>query len=503
MSDVMTDAEQTTAAGGVRRFVFPDLIREAPRRPTTLAVLRADSSANTFGWDTVFAIRAADMNTALQQPGAYPASFAQTETGSWSGQGQFGPWQVTLGGGGGDLNMSVPITSGTMTYGGASYVLDGAVVEIQIQLIYVPQPPTNGTPNNLVPNGQTAVSVIGMTLATTLPNNIKWLAMGMMSDWFNANLGEFTHVFSTVNINMTADKAQFQWLKPQGTIGYAYNNADTLDDAVFGVMCMLTAGAMPGSQEISNAAIPSGQRAGYLIALGPYFNNVLIPGLPDMFVNASASDFTYDNSAGSVTNNKALNQPDVTVGAVSYTPQVDVNNFSVTVDGDQLVISTQKVHIAFSPGIDIYLDYTSYMHVVLTTNSSGQQVMTLQQAQDPSTSHYVNVAAWVTWTEVIAGIVAGVITAFVGKGAKAVFDVVAYRVIATIITLLIVGVISQIGSIMIAVAEGDQDKLPPIDPLKIDATNPVTWPQGAHFTLGVAQLNGVFQLGGTYTEAPA
>jgi hypothetical protein len=323
------------------------------------------------------------------------------------------------------------------------------------------------------------------------------MMVGMLSDWFNANLAQFTHVFSTVNLNMTADKAQFQWLLPTD-VSYAYVDAPDLDTALFGVLCMTEGRSGLGlPQELSQGAVPAGQRAGFSLAAGRYLEKLLKPGLPSMFQNSTVADFIVDESANQVRNKVQLNMAAVNIGAGTYTPVVDAGNFTVTVTGDELVLNMLNVHVPFSPGIDIYLNYTYYANLVLGTNSKGEQIVMLQQSsQAPVTNHSVNVAAWVTWTTVVAGLVTAVISGFVGAGTKAVFETVAYRVIATIICLLVLGVLSSIALIMVAVATGDKDKLPPVNFLVLNATSPVTWPGGSGFTLTSAGLNGVFQLGG-------
>ena len=60
---------------------------------TTLVVLRADSSANTFGWDTVFAIRVSDANAQLARTAADPTSFSGQQD-DIAISGTFAPWRA-------------------------------------------------------------------------------------------------------------------------------------------------------------------------------------------------------------------------------------------------------------------------------------------------------------------------------------------------------------------------------------------------------------------------
>lgn len=496
----LTTTADTDVTQMPMRFSFPHLIvQHQPEQVRTMLAAAAaqQGPADTFGWDTVFAIKATDANTAMAKPGVSPASFTQNENATWFGTGNFGAWQIALGGGAENLHMSIPVTSGSMTYQGIAYPMTNAVAMIEVNLMKVPQPASNnGTPTNLVTD-PSVVSVTGLTFgANPPPNSIKFLMMGLLSDWLNANLSQFTHVFSTVNLGETADKAQFQWMKPTD-VSYAYVDGATLDASYFAVLTMTehrSAAGLP--QELSPNVVPTGQRAGFLISSERYLEKLLMPGLPSLFQNATVGNFTPDQAAVQIRNNAQLSMTAVTVGAGTYTPVIDANNFSCSIVGTEIVMDIKKAHVAFSPGIDIYLDYTYYGKLVLQLNSKGEQILTVESSRTAVTSHYVDVATWVTITEVIAGVVAGVISGFVGAGTKAIFQVVAYRVIATILALLVLGVLSQIGTIMIAVAEGDKDNIPPINLAIVNATNPTTWPGGSGFTLTSAGLNGLLQLGG-------
>lgn len=161
------------------RITFPHLVRE-PQKLLQRSLGDSQGPADTFGWDTVFAIRASDMNTTLAKPGSSPASFSQNENSTWYGSGNFGPWQVTLGGGAQNLHMSIPITSGSMFYNGDTYPMINVTATIEVALEYIPQPSSaNGTPNNLVTNSQ-VVSVTDLDFTSNPPPpSAKWMMLGI------------------------------------------------------------------------------------------------------------------------------------------------------------------------------------------------------------------------------------------------------------------------------------------------------------------------------------
>ena len=66
---------------------FPSLLSPplpngaVPRQLAAVAQAQALEPASTYGWDTMFAIRATDVNKQLAKPGVCPVQFAQTQDG--------------------------------------------------------------------------------------------------------------------------------------------------------------------------------------------------------------------------------------------------------------------------------------------------------------------------------------------------------------------------------------------------------------------------------------
>src|SRR5258708_35494035 len=85
--------------------------------------------ASTLGWDTAFAIKIRDVNAEMTKPGICPAGFEENVTGLCSAKGSFGPWKITVGDDGGDqgiLRMTLPVTSGSLQFGGVAYAISNA-----------------------------------------------------------------------------------------------------------------------------------------------------------------------------------------------------------------------------------------------------------------------------------------------------------------------------------------------------------------------------------------
>ncbi|MHC6225818.1 TULIP family P47-like protein [Pseudomonas sp. X10] len=116
----------------------PEPVSEIPSRPT----------ADTYDWDTVVALHFDTTNTALTDNWSSVDSRAKTisqaasDDPSYQIQASLDAWQLTTGGDGKNINMSVPIASGVYQAGSNSYSLDGLgmSVIIQINMDWIPDP---------------------------------------------------------------------------------------------------------------------------------------------------------------------------------------------------------------------------------------------------------------------------------------------------------------------------------------------------------------------------
>lgn len=488
----MPTMTETEVLRGPLSLTFPELVRGVAPEPRP----KQDTTVTTFGWDTVFAVRPADLNAAIIAQNTTPPRFNQTEDGTTI-DGTFGPWQVTTGGGDEKVNLNVPIPTGSLTYNGVNYPMDGSQAVITVQLQYLPQP--QGNTQNLVVNQQQQdpVSIQSFTVPGSIDPLVKYIMQGLLGSWFNANLGAFTQVFNTVSLNNLNQDGSYPYLTPTYT-GYGYvdgldqNGNPSLADSVFGVLCRTTSGPQPLPSEVSPQAIPQGDRGAFLMAPWLYLRYGVIPVLPDMFVNSSEADFAYDPAAQNIYNVNQVQMQDVKIGGVNYTPYIAPNSLSISITGTEIIINLTQVHVHITAGIDLYVDHTTWQTVYLQTQSNGKQTLMYKQTRDPYTNHNVEVGKGVIIGSIIAGIIAGAIGALVGAAG---FEKLAARVISGVLAALLLGLLSSIAGILQAVVEGDADKLPPIDLLVANATAPFTWPNtNGEFTLTDAELNGSMQL---------
>ena len=504
----MTAPPKTTALGPIR-LQFPNLITKAPL-PKKLLRATPAGTADTNGWDTVFAIPVQYVNQAIVDAEASPTTFQQSDsTLSASITGTFGDWQIAIGGSGELLAMTVPIPSATLTFANQDYPMTNLTATILVNLTYVEQSNVaNGQGYNLQVNPQPAGGTPAVIMETLLPVNsnsmLQLVTEQLLLEWLNANLASFAYVFNTVNLNMQADQAQWQWLMPT-TVAYAYaaDPGGSLNNSTFAVLCM-TQNKLAPTPQVSPYAIPPGAQAGFCINTADYLGNLMLPMMPQLFSGASASDFTYETSGGILTNTNPVNMDPVSVNGSDKTPTVPTGGLSVSVTGSEVEIAVTNLHVEFSPGIDIYVNYTQWYQLSIYNQSAGTQTIIFNQSTVPghteaASSHSVEIATWVTVTEIVASLIAATIGVVVGIAGP--MATIAMKIVVGLIIAVVLNVITNIPQYMNIAANNDWDKLPPINAMVTNATNPVTWPGGTDFTPTSAQLNASLQLGGTLNFA--
>ncbi len=499
-----------------------------PRRPGTLdlaisprpealgqAVSDSGLKADTYGWDTVFAIRADDVNASIKRLATSPTTFSGSTTDpathkSVQVSGGFSDWHITLGGSGKLLNMRTPVTSlvasGT-TAGGQplTFTFGPGSFEIQVELEYVPHtdPPADasGTFHNLVvkaspeaPAEQVVTVLGGYDFGTSTDEHKLPFAdvaddvIAAMQTWFNDHLGDFEHVFATVNLNRTADQGQFAWLLPTYT-SYAFVDGPTLDESVLGILCMT--GGRPATgldQEVSPNAIPAGSRAGFLIAPERFIAEMLWPSMPLVYAGAKPADFAPRTDGTGLTLAK---------GPVTIKDMVDddgnphttvLQNLEVsTADATLTIDATTSVEV--SPGIQAFthntVAYTMALHQVSPT------VQTIFYVQDGKAvvEHWTEESEGVAITKILAGIAAALIAIVIG-----VLTDGAGFVIAALVLGVLVGVGDKVPDI---IAAANTDDSPSVSLLTFNAVDPLQWSDQKDFTLDQVALNYSLQMGGT------
>lgn len=425
--------------------------------PKVVTELPVNKNADTNDWDTVFAIRFKDANTAIANnwskvdDKAKNVTQAASDDPSFNLSGVLGPWQLTVGGDGKNIRMSCPFVSGTYKAGTKNFDVKDYQVVIEVGMEWVPNPDQfafsigNNDEINAIKasldkstldpkliaefakNGKTLAPSSTVTLITTgkdwlitdgkanyylfyyidkfdneflqvyqfedaWKNNLKVLENAisseepavvivtikndkttgiaaavlpeLLSEWFNTNIGEFNHVFSSLDLSPSlATKSNYAWIKPTGT-SYAVTDNGTLENSVFGVLTMTQGNPAPASHQVSPNAIPDkdGANAGFLISGTAFMKNMMLAGAQVTFDNEPITSFDIANDGLTVTNNKELtwgrfkkdDSPMISVSS-SYAGQLDNNQLP-----DKMVSDLMGKYIPdgqgggyYDPGIDV------------------------------------------------------------------------------------------------------------------------------------------------------
>lgn len=474
------------------------MLRVMPARAAAAAPAPAPAPpVQTFGWDSVFAVRIADVNAQLRKPGASPATFDAALPGVATCRGGFGPWQVLVGEDGGDgtiLRMQAPVTQGTLTFQGTDHDMAGGTVVFDVELAFLEHPdppPPSGTRRALQVNaaaasaGQAVVHVADFRFGDDL---VRALAIATLQGWFNANIGLFTHVFGLVDLNAVLAQQHLQWLAPRFT-GYAYQNGSTEADSMLGILCMTAADTAAGATpQLSPAAIPLAQRAGLLISPDLMLRNLFLPSLLHAFPGAALGDFEV-RPGPEIGNLHEIALAPVKHGGLTYHPVLQT--MALRIDGDGMRLES-LTRIPISPGIVAYARQTSFHQVTLRDRGDGTQTITLVEARPAETENWTDVA---TGIEIVKDIL--IIIAFVVELVLAALTGGAALVIGGIIVGLLFGLAAATPDLIAAIAGGEVSReSPAVDVLVDAATGTVTWQGSGAFRIGTVALSGAMVLGG-------
>jgi hypothetical protein len=346
--------------------------------------------ADTFGWDTVYAIRYADVNSAIVNDWpSHPLRVDQT-SGPASIAGDFLPWRIVTGGSGRLVHLETPVP--VLTYNDGTGPRDfDATPEIELELEFVPQPApgvrgarTGGATSGgswmdlrvkgVAAGANAAVRVLDITYTGTQPGDIeKAIIMDLFRQWFENNIQEFATVFASVNLNAKADVDQFQWLMPTH-VSYAVAEESSLPDGIFGVLCMTEDREYAGlAHQVSPYAIPEGQRSAFLISPERYLSKMLMPGIGLMFAeppHASASkpwpEGYFDRLAdGSITNNAPISIAELEIEeGQTREATIPARDFTVRISDSRLEIDFTNMKHDYRHGL---LGWLKVNHTIRST----------------------------------------------------------------------------------------------------------------------------------------
>ena len=264
--------------------------------------------ADTFGWDTVFAIGLPDVNRAVEKGGGTPRGFTRTASGGGMNvtvTGTFDTWQVVPGGDGQNLHMAMPMPTVKYDDGKQVKLFDDLLALVEVRLTLLPQPTVGPSsdggqwmdlrlrtsPDQMLlgapSSGDKAAYVLDLEFRGKVqPEGFeRAIVQQLLGDWLQepANLQSFNHVFASVNLNARAAVGAWQWLMPTH-LSYGMIDRGSLETSTFALLCMTDGrDASALAHQVSPFVIQDGHRAGMLISRERYLSKLLLPGIGTMF----------------------------------------------------------------------------------------------------------------------------------------------------------------------------------------------------------------------------
>jgi hypothetical protein len=364
--------------------------------------------AGTNGWDTVFAIRASQLNAEFAKPGVSPAGFTHTAItglGPTTFAGTFGAWQIVAGGSGSQLRIDAPFTGGTLTADGVS--LTGITGTVAMTA-------TATAPSATAPAIGIA-SVVVDRLASSLQagSTEESLARTLIGQWLTAHLADIALLFATVDVDRQVSlDPGLEWLAPSmARLAVADDPAD--NQPIVGILTTLVGtGGTALSAVVEPSLIPPGSGAAFMIGPDAFLKRFIKPGVRILFVDATDNDFEVVQSGTELRNIRTLTFQDFKLkdGTV-VTAQVPAHGFTITLEGSQLSVGFRDVTFGWTPGVTAHYTFTATHTAVL----DGDGRIELIQGEESLSANF-SMSEGVIAGEVAAAVGEAVLFALIGYG---------------------------------------------------------------------------------------
>jgi hypothetical protein len=465
----------------------------APSSPPT-----PSGEISTFGWDTAFAVRIANVNAAIAARKMSPTGFSYTSSTDpkVTCQGSFGDWQLVRGGDGGAVNVMLPVTevTGVAPNGDSysNYTWPKGSLTFTIRLAFF-ETSTGSTTQQLqvqpVGAGPSTPVVEYYSADESIPPSPPWAIYSIqaaLTAWCTANLADFAYIFSVADINDEADKGAWSFLKPS-YVTYSYVDGYNDEDAFLGVLAM-TNGRSPNNlqQVIDKRIVPPGVEGAFCISRALMLADLVVPQLLAMWPGLSVSDLTVGEQTITLNADATVALPTVIDQGNVYTPVL--KEFTYTIEGPQISIDAYT-ETEVQAGVTAWCRTTSNYTITKGVNSKGETTLAYVHVGTPTQSHGNIIAEWVKITDAILAVVLAV--------ALAVLAVVTGGAAAPVIVVLgalLVGVVGFSAEIAGMIANDDA---PAIDLLQDNIYAPMVWTDSADLTVTAVNLDGSLQLAGS------
>ena len=510
--------------------------QQAPKpEPTPLmaALQRANHGpVSTFGWDSVFTIRIDAVNAELKRDGAGPAGFEQTIDDGHSAEAQFGDWSIANTGDGKLINFNVPLKNVRAVIGGVEKAMPNALATVQVELEFVPQssllsgrmgarlpqlaalahslPAANDGDDSsasgdamelhhLVIKTRAEAPLMGALANDALAGqrdaarlqplkfDTSGPAPGMMdktvvevalSQWLNANLDAFAHIFASVNLAREVGSGAFSWLKPTHA-SYAFQSGNDQTDPQLAILCMSEQrDASYLYSVVAQGALTEGEDSGTFVISGRRLLDQMIRNaLPSAFKGLKKTDAVLNQAGTELVVAKPVHLTQVDHDGKKY--DALLNHLSISLDGSQLVVESHS-DTEVSPGVHSECSVRSCFTIGLMILPDGNRTLEYKLVNEDthhSTRHDTGIEI-LKWILLAVGVIVGVVLGALTGGAAGVLVVA--------LVALVFGVLQYLPDMIAAI---NKNNAPPIDLLVTNATAPIHWSGGRKFQLTDVCLN--------------
>lgn len=341
-----------------------------------------------LGWDTGFSTSFTHMNKTIENEKKYPENFEYNYNQIMSMSGDFGPWGLTTGADGQNVNFICKIQDGNFNImGNENTFTKNDSVHIQLKLKYINiEEPTFEDPTSLNDGNQADLIVKTdedennnppvTVLKVVLNNNVdpmdKVMLESMFKIWFNDNIEAFKQIFSSCLLEDTSKNPGFQWLKPtKAYYGVASveteNGKPDLDSSVFSVMSMVenNKNSKPSHAVDSRILDAVDNESAFGITTPLYVKKWLIAGLEMMQIGTIEDFDLINNGMGFINNKKLLFGTFENADGQDVPSYVEKGNLRIEIVNNQLKIELIDIYWKQSKRLNGHLDYTQYFNLEL------------------------------------------------------------------------------------------------------------------------------------------
>ncbi|WP_313133527.1 TULIP family P47-like protein [Anaerocolumna sp.] len=363
----------------------------------------------TKGWDTISIVKQerinSDFNSIWDSVNSH-FCYTSSEMATAYISGQFGSWSVIDGGGGRILRLKLPIQSGEVILGQTKANLEGtsAIIEVTLSLLPLYNSITvlKSEYLNIAKNrSDMTPDKNGWVLPITLldPNGqvgmLSTIVLDLICKYLLSNPKQFELIFAEINFAKSGSPG---WAIPK-KCAYSYLDSGYL--SILSVCSDKDISQLPLDIDITGVSL--GISSFYVMSSELMLQNLILPGLIDLYQNCSKDCFYYKDRE--LLNKKELRMHEIKSGAIYYTPVVYKENNIARVDGD-------RIKVYYIGECDMYAGITMNWNGSVKMNALLDTKGRILFYQDGSSfTHDEDIPWYLSWLLPIVGLIVQIVVA--------------------------------------------------------------------------------------------